>query len=82
MRLKDAEREVVRLKGSVAVQRTRRERAEAVVESLASWVVKLSDLLRGEFHLCLVARFRLVGFAVSILIVVFDFRSAGRAISG
>ena len=61
LRLKNAEQEIVRLKGSVAVQRTRRERAEAVVENLASWVVKLSDLLRGEFRFCLVARFRLVG---------------------
>ena len=48
MRLKDAEREIVRLKGVVAVQRSKRERAEAVLDSLAVWVVKLSDLLRGE----------------------------------
>src|SRR3954466_5442167 len=63
LRLKDVEREIVRLKGYVAVQRTRREHAEAVVENLASWVAKLSDLLRGEFRLCLIARFRLGGFA-------------------
>ena len=48
MRLKDAERETVRLKGVVAIQRSKRERAEAVLDSLAAWVVKLSDLLRGE----------------------------------
>ena len=53
----NAEQEIVRLKGSVAIQRTRRERAEAVAEDLASWVVKLSDLLRGEFCLCLTAWF-------------------------
>ena len=48
MRLKDFEREIVRLKSSVAIQRSKRERAEAVLDSLATWVVKLSDLLRGE----------------------------------
>ena len=47
--LKDAEREIVHLKGVVAVQRSKRERAEAVLDSLASWVVKLSDILKGEF---------------------------------
>ena len=73
LRMKNAEQEIARLKGSVAVQRTRRERAEAMVENLASWVVKLSDLLRGEFRFCLVTRFRLVGFVVSVLIMVFDF---------
>ena len=48
MRLKNAERETVRLKGVVAIRRSKRERAEAVLDSLAVWVVKLSDLLRGE----------------------------------
>ena len=55
LRLKNAEQEVVRLKGSVAVQRSRHERAEAVLDNLASWVVKLSDLLRGEFRFCSIA---------------------------
>ena len=45
----------MRLKGSVAVQRSRCERAEAVLDNLASWVVKLSDLLRGEFRFCSIA---------------------------
>ena len=58
LRLKNAEQEVIRLKGSVDVHRSRRERAEAVLDNLASWVVKLSDLLRGEFHFCSIARFR------------------------
>ena len=49
LRLKEAEREIVRLKGAVAIQLSKRERAEAVLESLAAWVVKLSDLLKGEF---------------------------------
>lgn len=48
-RLKDAEREIVCFKGVVAVQRSKRERAEAVVDGLAAWVVKFSDLLKGEF---------------------------------
>ena len=48
LRLKDAEREIVHLKGVVAVQRSKRERVEAVLDSLAAWVVKLSDLLKGE----------------------------------
>ena len=48
MRLKDVERETVRLKSAIAIQHSKRERAEAVLDSLAVWVVKLSDLLRGE----------------------------------
>ena len=52
LRLKNAEQEVVRLKGVVAIHRSKRERAEAVLDSLASWVVKLSDLLRGESVFC------------------------------
>ena len=48
LRLKDAERETVRLKGVVAIQHSKRERVEAVLDSLAVWVVRLSDLLRGE----------------------------------
>ena len=55
---KNAEQEVVRLKGAVAIQRSRRERAEAVLDGLASWVVKLSDLQRGEFTFCSTARLR------------------------
>ena len=55
LRLKNAEQEIMRLKGSVAVHRTRCERAEAVLDNLASWVVKLSDLLRGEFRFCSIA---------------------------
>ena len=51
MRLKDAKREIVHLKGVVAVQRSKRQRAEAIVDSLAVWVVKLSDLLKGEYCL-------------------------------
>ena len=53
LRLKNAEPEVVRLKGAVAIHCSKRERAEAVLDSLASWVVKLFDLLRGEFYLLL-----------------------------
>ena len=49
LRLKDAERDILRLKGAVAVQRSKRERAKAAVDSLAAWVAKLSDLLKGEF---------------------------------
>ena len=52
LRLKGAEQEIVRLKGAVAIHRSKRERAEAMLDSLASWVVKLSDLLRGEFCFC------------------------------
>ena len=58
LRLRDAEREVVRLKGAVAVHRSKCEHAEAVLDSLASWVVKLSDLLRGEFAFCSTVRLR------------------------
>ena len=60
LRLKEAEREIVRLKGAFAVQRSKRERAEAVLDSLAAWVVKLSDLLKGEF-----VSLRLLGCASS-----------------
>ena len=62
---KDAEREVFRLKGAVAVHRSKRERAEAVLDSLASWVVKLSDLLRGESCCCSIAQLPLVVFVSS-----------------
>ena len=34
LRLKNAEQEIARLKGSIAVQRARRERAEGLVENL------------------------------------------------
>ena len=49
LRLKEAEREIVHLKGAVVVQCSKCERAEAVLDSLATWVIKLSDLLKGEF---------------------------------
>ena len=52
LRLSNVEQEVVRLKGSVAIHRSKREHAEAVLDDLVSWVVKLSDLLRGEFDFC------------------------------
>ena len=65
LRLKNAEQEIVRLKGSIAVQRSRSERAEAMLDNLASWVVKLSDLLWGEFNFCSTARLRSVVFLSS-----------------
>ena len=49
LRLKDAECKVVRLKGAVAVQRSKRECADAALDGIAGWVVKLSDLSKGEF---------------------------------
>ena len=49
LRLKEAEREIVRLKGDVAVRRSKRERAEVVLDGLAAWMLKLSDLLKREF---------------------------------
>src|SRR4051812_11554188 len=55
-RLRNAEQEIVRLKGAVAVHRSKRERAEAVLDNLAPWMVKLADLLRGEFVFCSIAR--------------------------
>ena len=58
LRLKDAERETVRLKGVVAVHRSKRERAEAVLDGLAEWVVKLSGFLRGESVFLSTARLR------------------------
>ena len=58
LRLKNAEQEVVRLKGAVAIHRSKRERAKAVLDSLASWVVRLSYLLRGEFTFFSTARLR------------------------
>ena len=48
LRLRNAEQEIVRLKASAAVHRSRRERAEAMIDELASWVSKLADVLRGE----------------------------------
>src|SRR3954469_16471718 len=79
LRMKDAEREIVRLKGVVAVQRSKRERAEAVVDGLAAWVVKLPDLLKGEFVFL-----RLLDCMRSFPCVVSDLcsslRSAGWAI--
>ena len=62
LRLRDAEREVVRLKGDVEVHRSKRERAEAVLDSFGSWVEKLSDLLRGESCCCSISRLYLVAF--------------------
>ena len=58
LRLKNAKQEVVRLKGAVAIHRSKHKHAEAVLDSLASWVVKLSDLLRGEFTFCSTTRLR------------------------
>ena len=55
LRLKNAEQVVVRLKGAIAIHRSKREPAEAVLDSLASWVVKLSDLLQSEFGFCSIA---------------------------
>ena len=65
LRLRNAEQEVVRLKGVAAIHRSKRERAEAVLDNLASWVVKLSDLLRGESGFCSIARLHLVVFLSS-----------------
>ena len=48
VRLRDAEQEIVHLKGQVAVHQSKRERAEAVLGDLVSWVSKLSDVLKGE----------------------------------
>ena len=45
---REGEREVVRLKGQVAVHRSKREQAEAVLGGLVSWVSKLSGVLKGE----------------------------------
>jgi len=58
LRLKDAERETVRLKGVFAVHRSKRERADAVLDGLAEWVVKLSDFLWSESVFLLTARLR------------------------
>ena len=58
LQAKNAEQEVVRLKGAIAIQRSKHERAEAVLDSLASCVVKLSDLLRGDSIFCSIARLR------------------------
>ena len=52
MRVRDVEREIVRLKGQVAVHRSKRERAEAVLGGLVSWVSKLSGVLKGELPFC------------------------------
>ena len=49
LRLKNAEQEIVRLKASMAIHRSRRERAEAMIEELVTWVARLVDVLRGEF---------------------------------
>ena len=48
VRVRDAEREIIRLKGQVAVHRYKREWAEAVLGGLVSWVSKLSGVLKGE----------------------------------
>ena len=65
LRLRNAEREIVRLKGDAIVHRSKCGRAEAVLDNLASWVVKLSDLLRGESGFCSIARLHLVAFLSS-----------------
>ena len=49
MRVRDAEREIVRLKGQVAVHRSKRKRIETVLGGLVSWVSKLSGVLKSEF---------------------------------
>ena len=48
IRLKDAELENVRLKGVVAVQRSKREQVETVLDDLVSWMSKLSNVMAGE----------------------------------
>ena len=53
--LRNVEQEIVRLKASMAVHRSQRERAEAMIDELASWVASLADVLRGEFFFCLPA---------------------------
>ena len=80
MRLKDAERETVRLKGVVVVHRSKRERAEAALDGLAEWVVKLSGFLRGESVVLSTTRLREFFFVLGA-----DFcsslRSAGRVVT-
>ena len=53
--MRNAEQEIARLKASVAIHRSRRERAEAMIDELASWVARLADVLRGEFCFYLLA---------------------------
>ena len=47
-RLKDANQALVRLKGVVAVERLKRERAEGVIVALADWMSKLVEVMKGE----------------------------------
>ena len=52
VRLRDADREIGRLKGAVVVHRSKREQAEAMLDGLVAWVQKLSGLLKGELLIC------------------------------
>lgn len=48
MRLRDANREINRLRGTVVIQHSKREQAEVVLKGLMAWLSKLFGLLKGE----------------------------------
>lgn len=60
VRLKDVEQALVRVKGVAAVERSKRERAEGVIEALGDWMSKLVGVMKGKsssVSFCLVVEF-------------------------
>ena len=47
-RLKDVDRALVQMRGLVAVQRSKRERAEGVIEALGDWMLKPVKVMKDE----------------------------------
>ena len=63
VRLRDVERENTRLRSVVAIQRPKRERAEAMLEGLAAWLPKLSNAMKGESCVRLLCVYALLSFS-------------------
>ena len=47
-RLKDADHALVRLKGVVTVQRSKREKVEKELDALVVWMAKLFEVIKGD----------------------------------
>ena len=47
-RLKDVDHTIVWLKGATVVERSKRERAEGVLDGLVAWMTKLTQVMKGK----------------------------------
>ena len=72
-RLKDADRTVLRLKGVAAVEHSKHERAEGVLDGLVTWMTKLTQVMKGKppSGSFVVFGLRLVAFAYVLWLLLF-----------